>query len=44
MCLEEGSFESCSALGGRGTNDPLGGKVYLGKARDWRKLCKLTIK
>ena len=45
MCLEEGSFGSFSAWrdGGR-TNDSLGGKVCLRRARGWRKLCKLTRK
>ena len=43
MCLEERSFGSCPVWG-HGTNDSLGGKVCLWKARGWRKLCKLTIK
>ena len=48
MCLEEKRFWSCSAWGNGGQMahfvDSLCGKVCLGRAKSWRKLCKLTIK
>ena len=43
MCLEVRNFGSCSVWGGWEINDSLGGKVWLGRARGQRKLCKLTI-
>ena len=37
-------FSKLSCPGKWGTNNSLGGKVCLGRARSLRKLCKLTIK
>ena len=43
--MSEGEeFWRLSCIGEWGTNDSLGGKVWQGRARGWRKLCKLTIK
>ena len=39
-----GEFWKLFCLAGWETNDSLGVKVCLGRARGWRKLCKLTIK